>query len=249
MAQPYAIPTQHPSLDAGVIHVWSAPIEPAPRDLLARSVWLSDDERQRAARFYFEPDRERYIAARAMLRRLLGNYAGVQPHEVVFRYGARGKPEVEQPAVARSISFNVSHRGALALYAFARDSEIGIDVERLRDVPEALAIARNHFTPAETKLLEKAENPYAVQECFFRLWTRKEAVIKAVGTGLSMPLDEFDVSSGRDAPDAWRTVSVPARPEVGWSVRDVPTAPGYRAALCVAGAPAETRCFSAEALS
>ncbi len=238
-----------PALADGHIHVWTAQIDPAPADLLERTVWLSRDERERAARFYFDPDRQRYIAARATLRQLLAGYMHLLPGKISFSYGARGKPEVVPPADAQPISFNVSHRGALALYAFTINREIGIDVEQLREVPEALAIARNHFTPAETKLLEQANNPTTLQECFFRLWTRKEAVIKAVGTGLAMPLDEFDVSSGREEPDAWRTVEVPARPETSWSVRDLVIAPGYRGALCVAGSPVEIQhCGSAALL-
>ena len=163
--------------------------------------------------------------------------------DLAFRYGLRGKPEIDQPAEARTIRFNVSHRGALALYAFGREGEIGVDIEYLRDVPEALDDCANHFTPDETRLLEQAAAGGSGRECFFRLWTRKEAVIKAVGTGLSMPLDEFDVSSQLLADDMWRKIHVPARPDADWSVRDLPVADEYLAALCIAGEPVELRFF------
>ncbi len=154
------------------------------------------------------------------MRRLLASYVGMAAADLKFNYGPRGKPELDATSQDPAIQFNVSHRGALALYAFVLDRAVGIDIEYLREVPEALAIARNHFTATETRLLERAamigefvsdERPgerAAIErrgrECFFRLWTRKEAVIKAVGTGLSMPLDEFDVSSEAVDEGPWR---------------------------------------------
>ncbi|HEY4312217.1 MAG TPA: 4'-phosphopantetheinyl transferase superfamily protein [Pirellulales bacterium] len=240
----YQPTTEHPRLASGVVHVWRDTIDPAPADLLALGATLSTDEHARSARFHFERDRQRYIAARGILRRLLAGYLGQDGRTLTFRYGLRGKPDLEQAAPA--LQFNVSHRGSYALYAFVLDREVGIDIEFEREVPEALAIARNHFTPAETRLLVEADNDRAARECFFRLWTRKEAVIKAVGTGLSMPLDEFDVSSQLLADNAWRKIHVPARPDTDWSVRDLPVADEYRAAICVAGEPVELRFFRPE---
>ena len=151
---------------------------------------LAADERSRAERFRFDHHRHRYIAARETLRRLLAAYADIVPEDVVFRYGPRGKPAVDAPAVACAIDFNVSHRGDYALYAFCRWRELGVDIEFMHEVPQALAIGRKHFTPEESCVLQAADAAGRVQECFFRLWTRKEAVIKAVGTGLSMPLSQ-----------------------------------------------------------
>jgi 4'-phosphopantetheinyl transferase len=228
LPQGFERPNDHPQLAIDAIHVWLVRIDPAPRSLAAMALWLSADERDRAGRFHFESDRQRYTAARATLRQLLGRYLDVAPAELVFRYGPRGKPDLDGPWADCAIQFNVSHRGEFALMAFMR--------EQLRDVPEALTIARNHFTAAETRLLATATAAAARQECFFRLWTRKEAVIKAVGTGLSMPLEEFDVSSATEVGEAWHVVHVPARPETTWAVRDLEPAAGYRGALCVAGA-------------
>lgn len=247
MTDLYRQPQNFPSLAPGMVHVWRAAIDPAPRDLAALSVALSADERARAARFHFDRDREKYIAARGILRRLLAQYVERDAASLLFRYGPRGKPELIHDDAPQPLEFNVSHRGGFALYAFVLGREIGIDVEQLRVVSEARTIARNHFTSAEIRLLENAADERAAQECFFRLWTRKEAVIKAVGTGLSMPLDEFDVSSESPDPqrsDAWRMVHVPARPETSWAVCDVPVADGYRGAICLAGDPGEMRLFS-----
>ncbi|HVU87660.1 MAG TPA: 4'-phosphopantetheinyl transferase superfamily protein [Pirellulales bacterium] len=247
MIDPYQRPHDHPSLAVGVAHVWRAAIDPAPADFAALSATLSADERARAARFHFDRDRNKYVAARGILRRLLARYTGNDAAGLLFRYGPRGKPELDGGGVAQAVQFNVSHRGGFALYAFVMAREVGVDVEFVREVSEARAIARNHFTPAEIRLLESAADERAAQERFFRLWTRKEAVIKAVGTGLSMPLDEFDVSSEQSdsAPDnSWRSIPVPARPETAWAVCDIPVVDGYRGALCIAGESVEIRFFS-----
>ena len=239
MPDVYHRPTVHPPLGPVEIHVWRVRIDPVPLELTSLTATLSADEVARANRFHFERDRQRYTTGRAALRRLLGHYAGVSPGALTFRYGGREKPEIDQPSEARDIMFNVSHRGDYALYAFTRGRDVGVDIEHLRDVPEALAIARNHFTPAESALLAAAAARGEVRECFFRFWTRKEAVIKAVGTGLSMPLDEFDVSSTTPEGDAWHTVRVPSRPETTWELRDLQPGDGYRGALCVAGGAGE----------
>ncbi|MES1213854.1 MAG: 4'-phosphopantetheinyl transferase superfamily protein [Singulisphaera sp.] len=242
MSETYEPAQRPPPLTADIVHVWRAPIEPLSSEFERCSATLSDDERARAARFHFERDRQKYIAARGALRRLLGKYLDQEPAAIVFHYGARGKPQINQTSPpGGSLEFNVSHRGAFALYAFVRQREVGIDIAQLRNVVEARTSARHHFTPAEARLLDRAKTEPAAQECFFRLWTRKEAVIKAVGTGLSMPLDEFDVSSEPQTGETWRTIHVPARPETLWTVRDLPVAEGYHAALCLAGGPAEIR--------
>ena len=195
---------------------------------------LATDEQARAARFHFDPDRQRYMASRVALAGCSAQYQKARTAEIAFRYGPRGKP-----TAAGSIQFNVSHRRDYALLAFTRESEIGVDIEFVREVPEALIIARNHFTPAETRLLEAATAGPARQECFFRLWTRKEAVIKAVGTGLAMPLEQFDVTGmAPQRNDAWHAIHVPARPETSWAVRNLSADGHYRGALCVAGSGA-----------
>jgi 4'-phosphopantetheinyl transferase len=103
-------------------------------------------------------------------------------------------------------------------------------------MPKALNIGRRHFTPEECRMLDVEEQ--ARDESFFRLWARKEAVIKAVGTGLTMPLNRFDVSSSALTDDGWRTVSVGGERPSQWAVSDLPVPAGYRAALAVERRPA-----------
>jgi len=242
MPDVYQHPSEHPGLEPGAAHVWQARLDPAPDKLSELAAALASDERDRAARFHFDRDRDRYIAARGTLRRLLARYTGVAPAELAFQYGPQGKPALVVPSAAKMLEFNVAHSGDLALLAFARERSIGVDVEFLRDVPDALAIARGHFTLAETRLLEAAKGS-GRRDAFFRLWTRKESVIKAIGTGLSMPLTEFDVGSAAAA-NAWQLVRVPSRPGATWAVRDLAPADGYRGAVTVEGPPGDLLLFS-----
>ena len=139
-----------------------------------------------------------------------------------------------QPGHAE-LSLNVTHSHELVLYAFARRCELGLDVEHLRrdarcagDRAQALYPERNRIAPTTIRFVA------ALEQGFFRLWTRKEAVIKAVGTGLSTPLEDFDVSSAAGEPGSWFRVEVPAPNASTWLVRDLPIDDGYCAALAVA---------------
>jgi 4'-phosphopantetheinyl transferase len=221
---------QEARLSADEVHVFVADLDgPPPVDC------LSPDERARAARFHFARDQRRFVAARALLRGLLGRYLGLDPAEVVFGYGPRGKPFLAAPP--RSLRFNVSHSDGLALLAFAEGRELGIDLERERPLSDAEGIAGRFFSAGEGKALfglPEGERGRA----FFRCWTRKEAFIKATGDGLSRPLDGFEVTVG-PGEDA-RLLRVDGEPEeVGrWWLQDVEPAAGFLGALAVAGRPA-----------
>jgi 4'-phosphopantetheinyl transferase len=150
---------------------------------------LSADERERAARFRFDRDRDRYIAGRGLLRRLLAAYTGREAADLSFRYGAYGKPELEGPGP----HFNLSNSGPLALIALSATAEIGVDLELAQDDFSRERIAERFFSPGEVRdlrALALEEQPAA----FLRCWTRKEAFIKARGDGLSLALDSFDVT-------------------------------------------------------
>lgn len=175
-------------------------LDPKPEAVRALQRWLSDAERQRAGRFHFDRDRRRFIVARARLRQLLAARLGVRPEAVELAYGKNGKPELAQRFADTAWRFNVSHCDDVAVYALSHGREIGIDVEAIRAVPEADAIAARFFSRRENQAysaLAPDDKPLG----FFNCWTRKEAFVKALGDGLSLPLDEIDVSS---APAGWR---------------------------------------------
>jgi 4'-phosphopantetheinyl transferase len=211
-------PPTSPSLQSGEAHVWRTSLEqPQERvDEFLRT--LDDDERARASRFHFEKHRRNFVVGRGVLRLLLARYLGTRAQDVRFEYGAHGKPVLAGEHRAESLRFNASHSGEMALYAFVRDREVGVDVEVIKGDFATEEIAERFFSAPEIKLLSAlpvTEKPVG----FFRCWTRKEAYIKAIGSGLSHPLDQFDV-----------TVEIP-----GWSILDLDVEAGYAGALAVDG--------------
>jgi len=171
---------------------------------------LSTDERERAARFRFPYLRTRFVIARSALRALLGVALDVAPAAVVFRYGAAGKP-----AVAGGPEFNLSHSGDVALFALHPRTPLGVDVERLRVIADLEQIATRFFAPAETADL-LALDPAERGSAFLRCWTRKEAFVKALGDGLSIPLSDFTVSLGPSEPAVLRELR--GAPASGWAL-------------------------------
>jgi 4'-phosphopantetheinyl transferase len=209
---------------ADEVHVWRVDLR---RDLRALEPLLSEDEIARANRFRFGRDRRRYVAGRAVLRTVLGRYLRRDPASLAFRYGRYGRPELAE------LSFNVSHSEDTAVVAVASGTEVGVDIERLRPEPAEEEVAERFFSPSEVEALRslrRGEQPRAFLAC----WTRKEAFIKALGNGLSLALDSFDVTlRPGDAPALTRTAwssSEPGR----WGLFDLSARfPGHVAALAV----------------
>jgi len=195
---------------------------------------LSEDEAKRAARFHFSRDRQRYVAARAWLRRLLGAYLGCDAKELTFSYSEKEKPALSGSHASRNLEFNVSHSGTVALLAFGRGRQIGVDVEQIKTDFEVEAIAHRFFSAHEREQLSACVPP-GRHAAFFRCWTRKEAYIKATGAGLSLPLSQFDVSIAPGEMNALLATRPEAAEAGRWSLREVPAGPGYSAALCVRG--------------
>src|SRR5688572_17022812 len=174
------------------IHVWSAQLEDPDCDVSRFYEALTNDERDRAARFHFERHRRRFIVGRGILRTLLACYLGVRACDIRFEYTAKGKPLLAEPRV-KNFGCNVSHSGDLALFAFALGAPVGVDVEIIRPIEHMDAIAKRFFSPLENEMLQQV-TPADRLEAFFNCWTRKEAYIKAEGLGLWIPLDSFTVS-------------------------------------------------------
>lgn len=206
----------------------------------AAGVLLSAGERQRAARFAFDRDRRRYIAARALLRRLLGERLGERPEAIEFVYGRRGKPALAPRFAGSGLHFNLSHCDDVAVYAFARAREVGVDIEKVRPIPDADEIAKRFFSRREN-LAYRALAAADRGPGFFNCWTRKEAFIKAHGSGLSLPLDKFVVSL--DAPA--RLLRTDFEPEAlkGWTLHDLSPGEEFAAALALEGKPQRIECW------
>ena len=221
---------QNPQLASGTVHVWAAALDAGPERLAACARLLAADERERAGRFHFARDRDAYIAGRGMLRLLIGRYLARAPETLDISYSDYGKPCL----AGGELRFNLAHSAGLALYAFAAHTELGVDVEAERDLPDALPIARRFFSAAEYDAL-RALPPDEQPAAFFRCWTRKEAFIKAVGEGLSYPLDRFQVSLRPDQAPALLSVDGHAPGAREWTLVDLPLPAAYTGALAFKG--------------
>jgi 4'-phosphopantetheinyl transferase len=219
-----------PALSVDTVHVW----QPTPIADESNLDWLRGlltlEEKQRADRFRFDKDRNLFTTARGWLRALAGAYTHSAPERIAFRYSAQGKPELA--GGGQDLRFNLSHSGELVLLAFALRRRLGVDVEKIRKDFLISDIAERFFSPAERACLCRL--PAAVQhKAFFRCWTRKEAYIKATGDGLSLPLDQFDVSFAPDEP----AHILATRPDPGeaerWSLRDLDVGDQYAGALVI----------------
>ncbi len=228
-------PGSEPRLDEGTVHVWRFSLaDPGTEPLLRRAhAVLSEDELARAGRLRVESARAEFMAARGLLRLRLGALLGQAPEGLRFEVGPQGKPRL---ADGRGVEFNVTHaRGCLVL-AVSRAGPVGVDVEPLDRAVEALELARTHFHPEELALIRAELDDERRAAVFFRCWTRKEAVVKADGRGLQVPLDGFCVlphlhSAQEDAHSGTLQVSVPGGGSL-W-VRDLQVGGGFVGALAV----------------
>jgi 4'-phosphopantetheinyl transferase len=228
-----AAPSGPIPLPPGELHVWRAPLElPGARhDALCST--LSTEEIGRAARFRTPELSARFLAGRGVVRAILAHYLEADPAALRFTAGERGKPALTGEHAW--LHFNASNSAGLALVAVARDRAVGVDVEERRPVPEALAIADRMLSRGECARL-RALPPSALETAFLDCWTRKEAYIKAIGTGLWTGLDRFEVAIGPGAEPALLTVDGSPEGAARWALRALDPGPGYAAAV-VAEAP------------
>lgn len=193
---------------------------------------LDDCDRARASRFVFERDRDRFVAGRGMLRLLLGRYVGVAPERVVFDIAFAGKPFVRNETEGSPVQFNLSHSDRWALLGVTRAGAIGVDIEAHRELPEADQIVRERFAPAEMRQLLSLPASQRTRG-LFACWTRKEAYVKALGSGLSVPLDGFEVSLGSGDAAALCNIDGSSRAAREWTLWDCAVGPDMSAAVAV----------------
>ena len=197
---------------------------------------LSDDERQRAARFVFPRDRRQYIVTRACLRVLLAAIVGDAPAALRLVYAPLGKPSLAPGSTSAPLHFNVSHSEDVAVIAAARDAPLGVDVEAVRPLPDMMDIASRFFTPAETDTIA-AVPPHQRALSFFLCWTRKEAFSKALGDGLSLALDRYRVACRPGDPPRILAIDGSTAAAAEWSMFDLEPAPGFVSAAVTRGKP------------
>lgn len=239
-------PPERPVASDHEIQVWRMNLDrPASEVQELRGV-LSEDEIARAARFVFDRHRARFVVGRASLRRILGRYVGIDPKRLEFGYGSRGKPFLKKGSDGDRLRFNLSHSGELALLAVIRARRIGVDVERIREVKEHLRLAGRYFAAGEVAAI-RALPPDVQHEAFFNCWTRKEAYIKALGTGLACPLDGFEVSLVPGTPAALLHVDDDPTAPSEWFMRALAPGRGFAGAVALKGRGFSVTCWECTA--
>ncbi|MCC6344049.1 MAG: 4'-phosphopantetheinyl transferase superfamily protein [Bryobacterales bacterium] len=225
---PFAMPQR---LEEGAVHVWIAHLGSRP-GLVNRFCGILDpQERRRADRFQFEILRDRYVLAHGFLRQLLGWYLDADAGKIVFDCNAYGKPGVA------GIQFNLSHSGGMAAVVISTEAPAGIDIEEIRPLPDLLDLVSRFFAASERDAVYTS--PLNQRETtFFTHWTRKEALVKALGHGLSIPPESFDTTldSGQGLLSCQAT-------DARWWLSDLPGMAGYAGAVAVKGCTPKLSCW------
>ena len=223
----WAPPPAEPDLGGAEAHVWRLDLAAAPDGAL-----LADEELARAGTLRFDVDRRRFTARRWLLRTVLGRYLGVAASEVPLGVGPRGKPRLTVEH-GHDLRFSQSTSEAVTMVAVASAREVGIDVERVAAHHADPKLADRFFSPHEVGVLASCDEDRRV-DAFFSCWTLKEAFVKALGQGLTAPLDDFDVDAVAGGDEALLVVRSDPAAVDRWSLRSIPAGPGFHAAIAVA---------------
>lgn len=226
------------------VDIWRVRMSHLPHVLERLEASLSEDERERAARFRFMADKDHYIAAHGCLRDVLSRYIHCEPDQLRFSANSHGKPALHD----HKLGFSLSHSGDFALIAIAQERNVGVDVERIRSGISSHVIAQQYFSASEFAELQAL--PLEQREtAFFTCWTRKEAYIKAQGLGLSLPLESFDVSLSPNEPAMLRATRPDPEEATHWTLLSLDVDPCYQAAVAVGTQNPEFRLWDWKLLS
>ena len=214
-------------MDANV-EIWAVWLDASEAASLTFRSLLSPEEVLRADRFATEALRTSYQISHGVLRVLLSRYLKCHPRSFEFTVAHAGKPSLTREF---EMQFNMSHSGSMAAYAFAPAGSLGIDIEQVRSLSDLEGIAQKHFCLAETEELLSITDESQRRDAFFRCWTRKESYIKAVGEGLSLPLDQFQVTLLPGVPTRVVHIGNSERAASAWALQHIEPAPGYVGAV------------------
>ncbi|VXD21732.1 4'-phosphopantetheinyl transferase HetI [Planktothrix serta PCC 8927] len=218
------------SLSSESVDVWQTNLKRSLQQIQFYQTILSPDEQKRAQRFKFEKDQQAFIIARGTLRMILSQYLSLSPEQIKFKYTSKGKPSLDQDPLP--LHFNLSHAYGKAIYAIALDKNIGVDIEYLRKI-EVLSLAKRFFCDSEYQWL----NSLSLEEqytAFFKLWTCKEAYLKATGEGL-VGLQDIEIKTPLSS--SWKILQISQNSEIGenWTLQTIETAENYVATLALEG--------------
>lgn len=211
------------------VHVWQVNLKTLffyPKELLKT---LSPDELDRANQFKFQKDRECFIIRHYQLRFILSKYCNCQSHELMFRYNSYRKPFISTPQF-KTIKFSMSYSGDLMMAGICRENDIGIDIEMVREMHESESIAVENFSLQELKYLIGTTD---ITDAFFKIWTRKEAFVKAMGKGLYYPLKSFCVEANFSGVYEPLIIFDDPKESKLWKTSELNTSTGYIASLAI----------------
>ncbi|QVL34689.1 4'-phosphopantetheinyl transferase superfamily protein [Telmatocola sphagniphila] len=208
------------------VHVWVAPLAENGSNG-SHQRFLCEEELKRAEKFRSEKTRSQFISSRGTLRWLLSGYLGHEPEQVAITYEAAGKPIL----AGQPFYFNVTHSEEVAAYAVSKAGRVGLDIERLRTMENIESIIERFFTQNEFQAFQQV--PLELKEIiFFRMWTRKEALLKAIGQGIhALELCEISVSP-HEEPRVLKMMNEENCSD-RWLLKDLDLAQGYQGALAL----------------
>lgn len=231
---PWALPPDELMLNTSSVHIWFARLDVEETRQQYFQASLSQDERRRAEKFSFDRHRDFFMSGRGMLRHILGRYLQVEPASIRFEYNAFGKPSLEPSPDRRPLFFNMAHSNDHALFAFTLDGAVGVDIESIRDDIQIEQTGALVFSEGELAALRGL--PAAQQHhTFFTFWTRKEAFIKGMGQGLTLPLRQFDVRHTPEQPVQYEGEAMAQLQQNDWFVRDIDLTKSCCAAVAMQG--------------
>ena len=224
------------------IHVWATTLAVPPDRLASLAATLSPDEMERARKYKFERHRNRFIAGRGALRGILGPYLHANPADLRFIYSANGKPALAENFADAGIHFNLAHTEDLALVAVTRVDRIGVDVESVRPVKNVEDLVARFFSGRENEAFQKVPDDQK-PAAFFNLWTRKEALLKATGEGITRSLSLVEVSFLPGEPARLLAISGDAGQAAQWSLRELSPAAGFTGAFAIQAQEIRVQCW------
>lgn len=217
-----------PGLDGNEVHLWLAEVDEAMQG------HLSSKEISRASQYRRKLDRLRYRTSRSTLRKILSGYLSTDPSEIHLELDQLGKPMLSRKYHSPNVEFNISHSDQLILFAFARVRRVGVDIEHVRPFPELVNLVSRYFTEKESSTIGNIPERERTS-AFFSGWTRKEAFLKAIGRGLQIPLNSFEVSLDPNEEEPQLSLPRELNDETHWRLTSFSPAEGYIAALAVEG--------------
>lgn len=227
---------KHVSLKEDQIHLWVLKFSEYPFDKIQYEKLLDDSEIERMNNFKFDKDKKTYAITRSTLRVLLSRYIDIEPTDVTFYCNDYGKPFLGN--ANKDIQFNVSHSGNYGLIAITEKSPVGVDIEKINPDFASIEIAKKYYSQTENELLNN-ENSKDKIKVFFNIWSRKEAYIKCFGEGLSIPLNEFSISTDSNNPTI---LNYHKKSEYGF-LYNLDIDPSYSSALMVLGKEKRIKIF------